>query len=183
MGGCVPKIPKIIFICVKPNVFKKSLESGSQPLVNWHPMASSMVIFISVMAGIELESVRKALNPESDSIIYFARLMPNTAVTINVGICGTSIMSTGSPEGDQQFKHFLQQLLTPLGLCEIVDEHHLNAVCGLGGSGIAFVYTFIHAMSDGGVKQGLPRSVATSIAAQTVKVRVEIFLHYFYSYF
>jgi pyrroline-5-carboxylate reductase len=66
-----------------------------------------------------------------------------------------------------------------LGLCETAPESQLNDVCGLGGSGIAFVclqlvnckvYSMIDAMSDGALKMGLPPNISTNFAAQTVLV-------------
>ncbi len=75
-----------------------------------------------------------------------------------------------------------------MGLCETAPESQLNAVCGLGGSGIAFVclkwincfdlqlvncqvYSMIDAMSDGALKMGLPPNISTNFAAQTVLVK------------
>ncbi|XP_054165601.1 pyrroline-5-carboxylate reductase 3-like isoform X2 [Oppia nitens] len=172
---------KVVFLCVKPNVYKKSVDSdnnGSAATALVKPdsllhMTNTLVI-VSVMAGVELRLVRRLVFPDqrfaSPAHIVFARLMPNTAVSVGAGVCGTCIESVGSARGDNAFKGFLKKLLAPLGLVEFVDDEHLlNAVCGLAGSGIAFVYTFIHAMADGGLKMGLPRTVATSIAAQTVK--------------
>ena len=55
-----------------------------------------------------------------------------------------------------------------LGRTVILDEKHMNAVTGLSGSGPAFMYIIIEALAEGGVKVGLPRDVATLLAAQTM---------------
>ena len=54
------------------------------------------------------------------------------------------------------------------GIIEVVPERCMDGVCGLSGSGPAFVYQFIEALSDGGVNAGLPRAISTKFAAQTV---------------
>ena len=59
-------------------------------------------------------------------------------------------------------------MLSAVGVCEEVDEKFMDAVTGLSGSGPAYIYTVIEALSDGGVKMGLSREVATRLAAQTV---------------
>ena len=60
----------------------------------------------------------------------------------------------------------VKQLLSSSGLCEEIPEYQQDAFAGMAGSGPAYIYTIIQALSDGGVRMGLPRNMATNFAAQ-----------------
>ena len=60
----------------------------------------------------------------------------------------------------------VKQLLSSSGLCEEIPEYQQDAFAGMAGSGPAYIYTIIQALSDGGVRMGLPRNLATNFAAQ-----------------
>lgn len=128
---------KIVFLCVKPIVIK---ERKTNLFLNCNDLVSTYgpIIVISVLAGTTIQAIRNAFGFDANSAlshkIKFARIMPNTACSLNSGICGIS-----TDVNDPQFHHFLTSFLSLLGLCEVVSESQLNAVCGLGGSGIAFV--------------------------------------------
>ena len=93
------------------------------------------LVVVSVMAGITINQLKEQLSSSlTEGEVKYVRLLPNTATTVGAGICGLSIEGS-----DQSLKDFLTKLLTPIGLCEFVSEQQMNAVCGLGGSGIAFV--------------------------------------------
>ncbi|MCP4508239.1 MAG: pyrroline-5-carboxylate reductase, partial [Fuerstiella sp.] len=70
----------------------------------------------------------------------------------------------------------VNELLETVGVVENVPEKLLDAVTGLSGSGPAYVFQIIEALSDGGVEVGLPRDMATRLAAQTVAGAAEMVL-------
>ncbi|MCA9124212.1 MAG: pyrroline-5-carboxylate reductase [Planctomycetaceae bacterium] len=117
------------------------------------------VLFVSIIAGISLASLCKGLR--SDRIV---RVMPNTPCLVGVGAAGYSL-GTGATAEDGEL---VGRLMNAIGIAVNVPESLLDAVTGLSGSGPAYVYTMIEALSDGGVRAGLPRATATALAAQTV---------------
>src|SRR5439155_4625558 len=84
----------------------------------------------------------------------------------------------GATSADLQL---VDRLLGSVGRAFVLPEKLLDAVTGLSGSGPAYVFVMIEALSDGGVRVGLPREVATQLAAQTVlgaaKMLLETGLH------
>jgi pyrroline-5-carboxylate reductase len=90
--------------------------------------------------------------------------MPNTPCLLGASASGYT-PGNAATESDVAY---VDRLLNAVGRAYHLPEHLLDAVTGLSGSGPAFVYVMIEALSDGGVRVGLPRDVATALAAQTV---------------
>ena len=90
--------------------------------------------------------------------------MPNTPCLVSAGACAYSLGTKATADDAD----LLEKLLSTVGIVRPVDESLLDTVTGLSGSGPAYVYQFIEALSDGGVRMGLPRQIATELAAQTV---------------
>jgi pyrroline-5-carboxylate reductase len=124
-------------------------------------------LFVSILAGVTVGRLSAALG--TDRIV---RVMPNTPCLIGVGAAGFCCSASVRAEE----KELVRKLLSSIGLAFEVGEHLLDAVTGLSGSGPAFIYQVIEALSDGGVRVGLPRDVATRLAAQTVRGAAEMVL-------
>ena len=118
------------------------------------------LLVISIAAGIRLSVLAQGFGEK----VRLVRVMPNTPCLVRKGACGYCLGGTATPADGQ----VVPELLSAVGLAFEVEEKLLDAVTGLSGSGPAFVYVIIEALSDGGVRMGLPRSVASALAAQTV---------------
>ena len=124
-------------------------------------------LIISIAAGVTIETLEK-LMPGRRVI----RVMPNTPCL--VGQCSAAFaLGALATDADREIAH---TIFGSVGIAMEVKEVHLDAVTGLSGSGPAYVFQFIEALSDGGVRAGLPRSIATQLAAQTVKGAAEMVL-------
>jgi pyrroline-5-carboxylate reductase len=149
-----------IFLAVKPQF----LDAACVPL---QACLTSDHLVVSIVTGVSLENLRGMLLG-----CRFVRVMPNTPCMVNVGACGMASGSTATAEDTQ----YVQTLLNAVGISYVVPEHLLDAVTGLSGSGPAYIYQVIEALSDGGVMMGLPRAVSTALAAQTVRGAAEMVL-------
>ena len=112
------------------------------------------------MAGVKTETIETVLNKP----VRVVRVMPNTPALVLEAAAAISPGAYASAD-DVSLTCSIFDLLGKT--CQ-VEEKLLDAVTGLSGSGPAYVYTFIESLSDAGVKNGLPRDVATMLAAQTV---------------
>jgi pyrroline-5-carboxylate reductase len=138
-----------------------------------HDAVTRRHLLISIAAGIPTAKLEAAL-PARARVI---RVMPNTPALVGASASGFALGKSAT-RADGLLAH---RLLSAVGVAVQLKETLMDAVTGLSGSGPAYVYQFIEALSDGGVAVGLPRDVATRLAAQTVlggaKMVLETGLH------
>lgn len=152
-NGEVAAMTDALIVAVKPQVFRGMAAALGAP-----GFAGKLVI--SIMAGISINGIEEVCGDSSRVI----RVMPNTPALV---LEGASALSRGKNATDDDLL-FAQGIFKLVGTTCVVDEKLMDAVTGLSGSGPAYVFMFIEALSDAGVKNGLPRDVATRLAAQTV---------------
>ncbi len=143
----------IIVLAVKPN---KVRQVASE--IRDYMTPNKMIV--SIAAGIPLSELEKVLKKKTKIV----RVMPNTPASAKAGV---SVLSPNKNVTAKELKK-VEGLFESVGFVHVADENLMDAVTGLSGSGPAFVSVFIEALSDGGVKMGLPRDVALKLAAHTV---------------
>lgn len=151
----------IIFLAVKPQQMAAVAASLRGKLGQGQ-------LLVSIAAGIRLATLAKSFGQD----LRIVRVMPNTPCLVGQGACAYSLGGHATPEDGE----LVGRLLASLGAAWQVDEKLLDAVTGLAGSGPAFVYVMIEALSDAGVRMGLPRAMATAMAARTVRGSAEMVL-------
>jgi pyrroline-5-carboxylate reductase len=142
-----------IVLCVKP----QDLESVAGMLATKIPKKS---MIISILAGITIKDVETAFSFHGAVV----RAMPNIAAT--VGAAATAMCANAHLSQAQ--RDIAYGIFNAIGEADWTKESLLDAVTGLSGSGPAYLYMVIEALTDGGVKMGLPRNLAGRLAAQTV---------------
>ena len=143
----------MVILAIKPYQAASMIEA-----IRDHVGADTLVL--SVLAGITTDAIREAL----DADIAVVRAMPNTPALVDEGATALAAGRHALPE----HVALANEIFESVGKVEIVPESLMDAVTGLSGSGPAYVYMVIEALTDGGVKQGLPRPQAHRLAAQTV---------------
>ena len=143
----------VILLAVKP-------DQVTDLLAEIRPQFTSSHLLISIAAGVPLARMEAALPPGARVV----RVMPNTPAL--VGASASAFAPGKSATADDAL--LVQKLFATVGLALQVKEPLLDAVTGLSGSGPAYAFLIIEALSDGGVAAGLPRDVATKLAAQTL---------------
>jgi len=148
-----------VFLAVKPQALAQVL-AETAPVVKGRLSAGKPPVLVSMAAGWSIEKIQAAVGAN----VPVARIMPNTPALISRGM----IALAASPQVPADTLAQLENILKGAGVVDRLDEHCMDAATGLSGSGPAFVYLFIEALADGGVRAGLPRDKALRYAAQTV---------------
>jgi pyrroline-5-carboxylate reductase len=149
----VAKFANVLLLAVKPHQIKDVLKEIRGAFTKKH-------LLISIAAGTTLTTLEGGL-PAKARVI---RVMPNTPALVGASATAYSLGTAALPEDAE----LTQKLFAAVGICFPVKEPLLDAVTGLSGSGPAYVYLVIEALSDGGLAAGLPREIATKLAVQTV---------------
>lgn len=150
----------VVWLAVKPQQMSGALESVRGAV-------TPDKLFVSVAAGVTLGRLISGLG--SSRVV---RVMPNTPALVGEGASAFAAASDATADDCR----LVEQLLGAVGYAVRVDEKLLDAVTGLSGSGPAFVYIMIEALSDAGVRVGLPRATAQALAAHTVRGAAQMVL-------
>jgi len=142
----------IVFLCVKPQVVADVVREIREDV-------TENQLLISVAASVPTDMIERGLEKE----VAVVRAMPNTPCVLGAGM-------TALCKGKFAQKHHLEmatKFFAAVGRTVALDEKHMDAVTGLSASGPAYIYIILESLAEAGVKVGLPRDIATLLAAQT----------------
>lgn len=151
----------IILLAVKPQQLQDVL--GSIKDLGWRDSQ----LAVSIVGGARTSAIEKELGT-----VRVVRVIPNTPMLVGAGASGVSRGALATEE-DAQLVH---RMFSALGVSYVVPENLIDPITALSGAGPAYVYMLIEAMADGGVEMGIPRDIAQTLAAQTVKGAAEMVL-------
>ena len=149
----VAKISDILFLAVKPNMYKDVIKEIKDYL-------KDNVIIVTIAAGIDLSQIEGWIGRE----LKIVKTMPNTPALVGEAmsaICPNKFVTEEELE-------YICNLYKSFGNCEILAEKDFHGFVALCGSSPAYVFMFIEAMADAAVKLGIPRTKAYNMAAQSV---------------
>ena len=143
----------VVIMAVKPQIMVPVLQEIA-------PAFSPQKLMISLAAGVSTRVIREALGRPARLI----RVMPNTPALVLEGVTAIA-RAAGLEPGDLETA---QEIFGAVGRVVVLEEELMDAVTGLSGSGPAYVAVVIESLADGGVKMGLDRVTAMTLATQTV---------------
>lgn len=142
----------LVLLCVKP-------QGAARVLSELRDEMTTEKLLVSILAGVSTKRLEESL-PTGVPVV---RAMPNTPSLLGEGMTALCAGASASQVQVERARHIFDKV----GRTLVLDEKHFDAVTGLSASGPAFIYIVIEALAEGGVKVGLPRQVATELAAQT----------------
>lgn len=143
----------VIFLCMKP-------KDAAEALRRLSPALRDGQLLVSVIAGLSIAAIGKLVGRR----LPVARTMPNTSSTIGLGATGISFNDAVT---DEQ-RELVLRMFRAVGMAEVVDESLIDAVTALSGSGPAYLYYMMEAMTDAAVSLGIPADTARALTVQTV---------------
>ncbi len=143
----------VVLVTVKP-------QSAAVLLEEIRPHVAPGTLILSTLAGVTTEALATALGQD----LPVVRAMPNTPALVDEA--ATAL--TPGAHADEAHLAMACEMFRAVGHVETVPEYLMDAVTGLSGSGPAYVFMVIEALTDAGVKQGMPRATALKLSAQTV---------------
>jgi pyrroline-5-carboxylate reductase len=152
------KSADVVLLAVKPNIYPIVLKELAA--LEEKPCDKEKRIYVTIAPGITIRQVKEMLGYDAKVI----RTMPNTPAMVGEGM---TALCYEAPVSGTEYKN-VEKLFRAVGRVQLLDEKLLNSVIGISGSSPAYVYMMIEAMADAGVRDGLPRTVAYQMAAQSV---------------
>ena len=143
----------LVVLSIKPQIMDKVLRE-----IGEHLQPGTLVI--SIAAGVDTETIESAVAEG----VRVVRAMPNTPALVGAG---ATAISAGHHASEADLAT-ARAVFDAVGITVTLEESHLDAVTGLSGSGPAYIFLILEALSDAGVKVGLSRRNAQKLAAQTV---------------
>ena len=153
---------RYVFLGIKPQTVR-SVVRGLEASVH-----DSGAVFVSMIAGVSLESLAEMLGADKKII----RIMPNTACAVGQGVV---LICANANVSDEDLSDF-EAMMEHSGMTDRIDEKLIDAASAVSGCGPAYAYMFIEALADGAVKCGLPREKAIRYAAQMLLGSAELTL-------
>ena len=155
----------IVLLAVKPQVVADVLEVIA-------PEIGSKTLLVSVAASVPTSYVEQRLAARGAKNVPVVRAMPNTPAAVG---CGMTAICPGAHARPADLE-IARSMFDAVGRTVVVDEKNMDAVTGLSASGPAFAYIILESLAEAGVKVGLPRDIATLLAAQTMKGAASVVL-------
>jgi pyrroline-5-carboxylate reductase len=158
----------IILLTIKPQTVAEVLQEIAAEI-------GPRTLIVSVAASVPTGFVEQQLavaSGDKRGEVAVVRAMPNTPAAVG---CGMTAICGGTHTSPEHLD-IARNMFDAVGRTIVLDEKHMDAVTGLSASGPAFAYIILESLAEGGVKVGLPRDVATLLAAQTMKGSASVVL-------